>query len=72
MVEEIQIKTIIECFSGLTDPRIDLRRFHKLIGVVVIGLCAIISGGEGFIAMEAYAPTAPMQLRYHVRVGHLA
>jgi len=38
----------------LPDPRVNRTRDHLLIDVIVIGLCAILSGGEGFNDMEEF------------------
>jgi predicted transposase YbfD/YdcC len=70
MAEEIQIETIIECFSELSDPRIDRRKFHKLLDVVVIGLCTVISGGEGFTDMEAYGKAKKEWLKTFLELEH--
>ena len=47
-------RTIVECFQGLPDPRIDRRRNHKLVDILVIGLCSQLTGGEGFGDMEVF------------------
>ena len=47
-------KTLIECFEGLPDPRLDRTRRHKLIDILTIGLCALLAGGETFTEMEFY------------------
>jgi len=47
-------KTIIECFEGLPDPRVDRTRDHKLVDILVIGLCSQLTGGEGFTDMEVF------------------
>ena len=41
-------------FSALVDPRIDRRRRHKLIDILVIALSAVICGAEHFTEMEAF------------------
>jgi len=51
---EISLETLIECFADLPDPRIDRCKKHKLIDIVVIGLCAVICGAEGPTDMEAF------------------
>ena len=47
-------KTLIECFEGLPDPRLDRTRRHKLIDILTIGLCTLLAGGESFTEMEFY------------------
>jgi len=47
-------KPLLECFEGLPDPRLDRTRRHKLVDILTIGLCSILSGGENFSEMEWY------------------
>ena len=46
--------TLIDHFSNLTDPRIDRTKDHKLIDIVVIAVCAVICGADGWVGMETY------------------
>lgn len=46
--------TIVECFEDMPDPRIDRTREHKLLDILVIGLCSLLTGGEGFTDMEVF------------------
>jgi len=41
-------------FSELTDPRVVGRSRHKLIDIMVIGICTVICGGDDYEAMEAF------------------
>jgi len=50
-------RTIVECFGELRDPRMDRTRDHKLIDILVIGLCSLLTGGEGFNDMELFGKT---------------
>ena len=47
-------RAVLECFEGLPDPRVDRTRRHKLIDVLVIGVCSILTVGEGFTDMECF------------------
>jgi hypothetical protein len=37
---------IFEYFSDIKDPRIERRKRHKLIDIITITICAVISGVE--------------------------
>jgi predicted transposase YbfD/YdcC len=50
-------KPLIECFEGLPDPRMDRTRRHKLIDILVIGLCSLLTVGENFTDMELFGRT---------------
>jgi predicted transposase YbfD/YdcC len=47
-------RTLIEHFSGISDPRIDRTKRHKLIDILVIGICATICGAEGWEEFELF------------------
>jgi len=47
-------RTIVECFEEIPDPRVDRRRYHKLLDILVIGLCSTLTGGEGFNDMALF------------------
>ncbi len=44
-------------FANLKDPRIERTKRHKLLDIVVIALCAIVSGANDFVAMEKFGKT---------------
>jgi predicted transposase YbfD/YdcC len=48
------LKAIEEHFSKVTDPRIDRRKEHKLIDMIVIAICAVICGAEGWTDIENF------------------
>ncbi len=48
------LEAIEEHFSKLTDPRIDRRKEHKLIDMIVIAICAVICGAEGWTDIENF------------------
>src|SRR5512144_2456650 len=41
-------------FAELIDPRTERSRRHELLDIVGIAICAVISGAESWIAVEAY------------------
>lgn len=47
-------KRLLECFDEIEDPRIDRTLDHKLIDILVIGLCSMITIGENFTDMETF------------------
>jgi predicted transposase YbfD/YdcC len=47
--------TIENHFSSLKDPRVTGRTDHKLIDIITITLCAVISGANDFVQIERYA-----------------
>ncbi len=53
--------TIIECFSDLVDPRQQDRCDHKLIDIIFIAVCAVISGTDPFTDMEEFGKSKEAQ-----------
>ena len=51
---EEQPRNLLGCLQQVEDPRIDRTREHKLIDILVIGVCCLICGGEGFTDMETF------------------
>ena len=41
-------------FADLSDPRIDRTRLHELMDIVVIAICAVIAGAEGWVDIAKY------------------
>ncbi len=48
-------KTLMEHFSIVEDPRLDRMKQHKLIDILVMSVCAILSGFDDFSEIADYA-----------------
>lgn len=46
--------TLADCFSDVTDPRIDRTRLHKLVDVIVMAICAVVAGCDTFETIEVF------------------
>ena len=44
-------QSLIEHFSELEDPRVERNKKHELIDVIVLCVCAVVSGAEGWSDM---------------------
>jgi len=58
-MDENTIAGLIERFGDLPDSRVEGRTDHDLLDVVVLALCAVMSGAEGWDDIEDWgrAPT---------------
>lgn len=63
-------RTIAEHFAELPDPRIERTKRHKLIDILTIGLCAVISGADTFEGMESYGKAKQAWLRTFLELPH--
>lgn len=46
--------SLIAHFASMRDPRIDRRKDHDLIDILVMAVCCLLCGGEGFNDMEDF------------------
>ena len=58
--------SIIEHFSTLKDPRIERRKQHSLIDIIVLTLSAVASGADGWEAIEDFGQEKIDWLRQYV------
>ncbi|TRW98099.1 ISAs1 family transposase [Candidatus Methylobacter oryzae] len=52
-----------EAFSSLEDPRLERHKRHKLLDIIVLTICAVISGAEGWEAIEQFGENKQDWLR---------
>ncbi len=43
-----------EHFSSLTDPRIERKKLHQLMDILVLSICATLSGAQGWEDIEEF------------------
>ena len=46
--------SIKDSFSIIKDPRLERKKLHSLIDSLVLTICAMLSGAEGYTAIEAF------------------
>ena len=46
--------SLLEHFQDLSDPRVQRTKVHDLIDILVIAICTLLCGGEGFNDMEDF------------------
>ena len=68
--QTIEIPTLVECFSPVSDPRIERCKRHKLIDILVIALCTVITGGQGPTEMEAFGEAKFDWLKQFLELPH--
>lgn len=64
-VEEPSPESILEYFAQLPDPRVERTRKHPLASILVLALCAVTCGADGFVAIERYGLAKEDWLRRH-------
>jgi predicted transposase YbfD/YdcC len=67
----VPIKTsIVEHFRDLEDPRIDRAKKHYLLDILVMALCTLLTGGEGFQDMELFGKSKLSWLQTFLALPH--
>jgi predicted transposase YbfD/YdcC len=56
-------ESFLQNFSALNDPRIERSKEHLLIDIVAISILAVISGAEGWVAIETYGKAKSQWLK---------
>jgi len=67
---EAALDQFVACFEGLEDPRTGNAGLHDFHEVLVIALCAVLSGGQGATHMAAFAAAKEPFLRGFLRLEH--
>lgn len=50
-------------FAGLTDPRIERAKEHRLLDIMTITLCAVLCGADDWVAVETFGRAKEAWLR---------
>ena len=62
--------SILEHFAPLIDPRIERGKAHQLLDMVVLAICAVVSGAEGWETIEEFGHTKLAWLRRFVPLAN--
>src|ERR687884_951002 len=62
--------SIVEHFRTLEDPRMERTKKHLLLDILVIALCTLLSGGEGFQDMELFGKSKRTWLQTFLALPH--
>ena len=62
--------SIVEHFRTLEDPRIERTKKHLLLDILVIAVCTLLTGGEGFQDMEFFGKSKLPWLQTFLALPH--
>ena len=51
MPQELTV-SIVEHFAGVEDPRLERKREHRLMDILVIAISAVVCGANDWVAVE--------------------
>lgn len=61
---------IADVFVGIDDPRQAKKVRHNLVELLVVAICAVVSGADTFVEVEAWGKAKLDWLRRHLRLEH--
>jgi predicted transposase YbfD/YdcC len=61
---------MVQCFENLADPRSTINRYHLLVDIIAISICAVVAGADGPTAIEEWAKRKKDWLKKHLRLPH--
>ena len=57
-------------FAALEDPRIDRQKRHQLLDLVVLSICAVLCGADGWVAIEEFGKAKYAWLKGFLALPH--
>ena len=67
-MKDTGIAALVERFAGLPDGRVEGRTDHDVLDIVVLALCAVMSGAEGWDDIEDWGRERESWLRKYLRL----
>lgn len=61
---------LAESFATLADPRIERTKHHQLLDIVLIAICAVVCGADGWTEVEAFGKTKKKWLKRFLALPH--
>ena len=54
MDDNVAVKPLVDCLAGIDAPRMEKKKRHKLVDILVISICAVICGAEHWTEIEDF------------------
>src|SRR5438067_13287240 len=56
-LENMSLGPLASSFATLTDPRVDRTKEHLLLDIVLIAICAVVCGADGWVDVAEFGET---------------
>lgn len=70
ILENNPVMSLEDCFGDLPDPRVVGRCDHRLLDIVIIAICAVLSGAESWDEVEVFGESKEAWLRQFLALPH--
>jgi len=64
------LASIEACFSEIEDPRVPGRCDYPLIEIIIIAICGVIAGAEGWVGIETFGKSKQAWLKQYLELEH--
>jgi predicted transposase YbfD/YdcC len=69
-MEEEKALDLVTIFASVEDPRIDRTKLHRLVDIIIIAVCGVICGAEGWVEIEEFGRTKQAWLETFLELPH--
>jgi len=67
-VENISLGPLATSFATLPDPRVDRTKDHLLVDIVLIAICAVVCGADGWVEVAEFGSTKEKWFRQFLKL----
>ena len=53
-MEERELRDLETIFAQVEDPRVERTKYHRLRDIIIIAICGVICGAEGWVEIEEF------------------
>src|SRR4030081_3334829 len=53
-MEEIELRDLETIFAQVEDPRVERTKQHRLRDIIILAICGVICGAEGWVEIEEF------------------
>jgi DDE_Tnp_1-associated len=53
-MEESDLRDLETLFSQVKDPRVERTKYHRLRDIIIIAICGVICGADGWVEIEEF------------------
>jgi len=69
-MDESELTSLLDAFGDLPDPRSERNQDHPLMSILLIALCAVISGADNWVHIEEYGKSKQSWLETMFELPH--
>jgi predicted transposase YbfD/YdcC len=62
--------SIVEHFAGVEDPRLERKREHRLLDILILTICAVVCGANDWVAVETFGKAKERWFRTFLALPH--